>query len=357
LFKGNGGKFSPNEFLTRAQTLAVLSRINGANLAEGNPRRKGYYDLALQKGRYQQPNEHQMDEKITKEQFINILHTFTTIEYPAFFQPLVSTGTQPTTPTSASPLANTTWTLEKVDEKAISGTYTLTFNDTMINTKFCNGIGGAYSVSGNTIQGEFVQTKMFCLDEEEKNTLEQLFNLSGATFLITSTGENGLKQLTLTTAQQHTFTYLQNVQTIGGQKDEHGCYLGAGYRRNEEAQECQRPWEQPTTSGTATSPLDNTQRKLESFNGKSLTGTYFLSFQQGQLSTKFCNNIQGSYTLSGETINGTLISTLMACFAEEPTMLENGFSIDTGNLIVHNDTLTLTTHENVYIWKATPALE
>ncbi|MDR2415591.1 MAG: META domain-containing protein [Candidatus Peribacteria bacterium] len=199
---------------------------------------------------------------------------------------------------------------------------------------------------------------MLCFDEE-KTGLEKLFALSGTTFLITTTtsGESvSLEYLTLTTTDNHTFKYLKKAQPLGGQKDEHGCYLGAGYSRNEEAQECQRPWEQTTPSGT-TSPLDNTQWKLESFNGNSLTGSYFIAFQSGQLSTKFCNSIQGSYTLSGELINGTLISTLMGCLAEEPTMLEKGFSIDTGSLVVHNDTLTLTTHENVYVRKTTPTLK
>ncbi|MDR0650948.1 MAG: META domain-containing protein [Candidatus Peribacteria bacterium] len=281
---------------------------------EGNPRRKGYYDLALQKERYQpQGNENQMDWKITKEHFINVLYTFTAKEYPALL------NTQPQTP--VSPLANTTRELEKIDKKAVSGTYTLTFSDTMITTKFCNGLGGAYTISGNSIQGAFIQTEIFCLDDEEKNTLEQLFKLNGADVLLTNVEGSDTTYLTLTTTEQHTFTYRQKTQAIGGQKDEHGCYLGAGYSRNSEAQECQRPWEQTTTSGT-TSPLDHTQWKLESFNGNALTGTYLLSFQQGQLSTKFCNSIQGSYTLSGELINGTLISTLMACIAEEPTMLE-----------------------------------
>jgi heat shock protein HslJ len=290
-----------------------------------------------------------MDGNITKEQFINLLYTFNVTKYPETSTSLNATGTQANTST-LSPLANTTRTLKEVDGKTVSGNYTLTFDDTMLTTKLCNGIGGKYTTSGNLIQGEFFQTEMLCLDEERGN-LEQLFNLSGTTFLLTNPEGTGVTQLTLTTVDQHTFTYVKQSQSIGGQKDEHGCYLGAGYSRNEEAQECQRPREQTSTSGATNALLDNTEWKLINFNGKSLTGTYLLSFKQGQLSTKFCNTIQGSYTLSGEIINGTFLSTRMGCLAEEPSLLENGFSIDGGKLTLTTDTLILTIHENEYIRK------
>ncbi|MDR2190237.1 MAG: hypothetical protein LBP53_03455 [Candidatus Peribacteria bacterium] len=35
---------------------------------------------------------------------------------------------------------------------------------------------------------------------------------------------------------------------VGNDRDEHGCIGSAGYSRNEEAQECQRPREQETAS-------------------------------------------------------------------------------------------------------------
>lgn len=34
-------------------------------------------------------------------------------------------------------------------------------------------------------------------------------------------------------------------QTIGGDKDEHGCLIAAGYSWCEAKQECIRPWEEP----------------------------------------------------------------------------------------------------------------
>jgi heat shock protein HslJ len=245
LFKGNRGKFSPTESLTRAQTLAVLSRIAGANIIEGNPRRKGYYDFAVQKKRYLPQTGESMEWNITKENFVKLLYSFDTLTSPTSPHP---EGTTSGTQTSLIPLTNTSRILEEVDGTPVSGEYTLTFSGSAMNTKFCNGIGGTYSISGNTIQGSFVSTQMLCLDKE-KNNFEQLFQLSGANFsIITTTGEKaGSEHLILTTSDKHTFKYLKKNPTIGGQTDEHGCYLGAGYRRNEKAQECQRPWEQTTT--------------------------------------------------------------------------------------------------------------
>jgi hypothetical protein len=90
-----------------------------------------------------------------------------------------------------------------------------------------------------------MSTQMFCTDEEA-NTLEAAFNPDGATFSIASTRmlDNNIERLAITTSEGHIFLYTKDQAPIGGETDEHGCYLSAGYSRNEEAQECQRPWEQ-----------------------------------------------------------------------------------------------------------------
>lgn len=90
---------------------------------------------------------------------------------------------------------------------------------------------------------------MLCIDEEA-NTLETAFQPDGATFSIASTrmvGENA-ERLAITTSEGHIFLYTKQSQLIGGEQDEHGCYLTAGYSWNEAAQECQRPWENENTS-------------------------------------------------------------------------------------------------------------
>jgi heat shock protein HslJ len=303
-----------------------------------------------------------LEGNITKQDFTRLLYSFTTKKFPDFVSLLtgyaqpITTPQTPTAQTATTPtttLTNTSRTLKEVDGKAVSGTYILTFSGTTLSTQLCNVIGGEYTIQNNTIHGNFVQTEMLCLDEE-RNALENIFTLSGATFTIASTRmvDNNIQRLTITTPDNHTFTYLLNSsqnpeQAIGGQKDEHGCYLGAGYSWNEAAQECQRPREQKNATA-----LDNTQWKLEKFNGKPLTGSYALSFDQGKLTAKFCNTLQGNYTLSGDSITGTLISTLVACTDDEPNTLEKGFTIDPGKWATLNDTLTITTSgDNIYTRK------
>ena len=70
-------------------------------------------------------------------------------------------------------------------------------------------------------------------------------------------------------------------------------------------------------------------------------------FAAGTLSTKFCNNINGSYSISEENkMSGTLISTLMACLDEETTTLEEKFIIEDASVAVDGDEFTLTTKNN-----------
>jgi heat shock protein HslJ len=143
---------------------------------------------------------------------------------------------------------------------------------------------------------------------------------------------------------------------IGGQKDAHGCYLGAGYRWNEEAQECQRSRENNGTGEvTEQTVLSGTARKLVSYSGMAVTGEYVLNFQDTNLSTKFCNFINGAYTLSGELMNGTLISTMMACIDPEQEALETAFSLDATKRAIEDDILTLTMKKGAtFGWKALP---
>jgi hypothetical protein len=69
---------------------------------------------------------------------------------------------------------------------------------------------------------------MACLDEE-KTSLENAFNLSGATFTIASSrmiGDN-TELLALTTVEGHTFVWVKNQeenaenQLVGNDRDEH----------------------------------------------------------------------------------------------------------------------------------------
>jgi hypothetical protein len=161
--------------------------------------------------------------------------------------------------------------LREFDGQPVDGSYTLSFDATSLSAKLCNTVGGDFSTTDDILHTpQLISTQMFCLDEEA-NTLEAAFQPDGASFSLVSTrmATNNLERLALTTLEGHIFLYTnilapiegldtaevldilqEDAPLIGGQQDEHGCYLGAGYARNEEAQECQRPREQAEdTSG------------------------------------------------------------------------------------------------------------
>jgi heat shock protein HslJ len=70
------------------------------------------------------------------------------------------------------------------------------------------------------------------------------------------------------------------------------------------------------------------------------------------LNTKFCNTINGSYTIDEKgKMNGTLLSTLMACLDGESSKLESKFNIDGADIKVEGDKFTLTTKNNdIFLW-------
>ncbi|MDR0370169.1 MAG: META domain-containing protein [Candidatus Peribacteria bacterium] len=313
LFKGNSQKFRPNDNLTRAEMLAVLSRISNENIQETNPRWNEYYTTALNKGWLTTNDKAKMETNITQETLGKLLYTYDT--------------SKPKSPTTdqgktTNELANTTRELQLFDGKAVSGNYTLNFTDTTVHTKLCNNINGNYTVSGTTLNASLIQTEMACLDNDLMN-LEQKFNLENANFAIASTKmtTRNLERLLITTKDGHSFTYSKQNTTVGGDKDKHGCIPSAGYTRNEAAQACQRPWEHEN-------PLANTERTLTAYNGNKIQGNYTLSFTENIVHTQFCNIMKGPYSVSGSKITGSLASTKMLCSDKEKMTLEDNFSIE-----------------------------
>lgn len=68
--------------------------------------------------------------------------------------------------------------------------------------------------------------------------------------------------------------------------------------------------------------LDGTAWQLVSYNGKTVEkgASYPLTFEKGMMSQRFCNAPGGEYTLKGNTVTATLMSTQMAC--EDPLLME-----------------------------------
>jgi heat shock protein HslJ len=168
---------------------------------------------------------------------------------------------------------------------------------------------------------------------------------------------NNIERLAITTKEGHSFTYSKKETKVGGDKDEHGCIPSAGYSRNEDAQECQRPREQnPPTDTAIENPrdiLDGKEFSLTSLNGETISGSYLISFGEGKLSTKFCNSINGSYSIDENgKMSGILMSTLMACLNQEPSTLESKFAIDGAEVKTEEKSLTLTTKNNdIFVWQ------
>lgn len=88
--------------------------------------------------------------------------------------------------------------------------------------------------------------------------------------------------------------------------------------------------------GTDTiTPPANTTRILTDFDGVPVEGTYTLSFDTTSLSAKFCNTLNGEYSITADTINvPMLIQTAMFCLEDEPNMLEAAFKPDGANFTI-----------------------
>ncbi len=93
----------------------------------------------------------------------------------------------------------------------------------------------------------------------------------------------------------------------------------------------------PDTSKAVT--LEGTTFRLSSFKGTALPvgQDYFLKFDGGRLSVKFCNNVSGGYKVDEKgIIKGNLISTQMYCGEPENLMaIESTFGLIVGNGAAH----------------------
>jgi hypothetical protein len=186
-------------------------------------------------------------------------------------------------------LSDTSRTLSSYNGTGASGT--LSFDDTMMHSKFCNNVNQWYSYANNTLtpQGVGMSTMMYC--EWLPMTLENNFTISTGTSAIIS-GDI----LTITTTNNNVFVFTQNKPTactmeyapvcgkvqvqcitapcpaitqtfgntcmaqaagakdiktgectstntgtiVGNDKDEHGCIWSAGYTWNATKKACTR---------------------------------------------------------------------------------------------------------------------
>ena len=108
------------------------------------------------------------------------------------------------------------------------------------------------------------------------------------------------------------------LKPIGGDKDSHGCYIGAGYSWGNEQQACIRPWEHVTNT------LISSSWNISTLDSKATSGFTF-SIKDGNLSMHGCNSIGGPVVIdeANKTIKtDRMISTMMACLETEKMQLD-----------------------------------
>lgn len=76
-------------------------------------------------------------------------------------------------------LEDTTFRLVSFGGNAIEGvyggTYTLTFNDDLLSAKFCNTLGGSYTLAAGRITSNMTGTKMYCATPSRLMEMENAF--------------------------------------------------------------------------------------------------------------------------------------------------------------------------------------
>lgn len=178
IMHGNGGIFNPKWTLTRAEALAIIMRAvdSGKKDESGSIWYQIYADRARELGLLSFANFHEFNEAITRWELIEWLHT-------------VSDHISK----KSNPLSETKWKLESYNNQAVRGSYTLSFDTkNRLGAKFCNSVGGEYTLSGNTISAPMlISTMMYC--EWEPMILENAFKLEKVTYTVSE------ESLTLTT--------------------------------------------------------------------------------------------------------------------------------------------------------------
>ena len=105
-------------------------------------------------------------------------------------------------------LAWTTWNIQSFDNKVATGA-DISFENDTLSAHVCNIFNGSYSVEENKfLVGPMISTKMACMGDLA--TYESAFDLSGATYELSTDGGN---HMTITTIAGHTFQWSKENPT------------------------------------------------------------------------------------------------------------------------------------------------
>ncbi|MBP6981471.1 META domain-containing protein [Candidatus Gracilibacteria bacterium] len=169
IMHGNSGIFNPKGTLKKSEALAIIMRaVDGGKKDEsGSIWYQVYADRSRELGLLGFSNFGGFNEAITRGELIEWLH-------------MVSDNLS----NKSNPLSETKWKLDSYNSKAVSGKYTLAFDaKNRLSAKFCNGVGGEYTLSGKILSAPMlISTMMYC--EGESMPLENNFQLNKATYTI-----------------------------------------------------------------------------------------------------------------------------------------------------------------------------
>lgn len=169
LMHGNNGTFKPKWTLKKSEALAIIMRaVDGGKKDEsGVIWYQVYADRSRELGLLGFTNFTGFNQAITRWELIEWLH-------------MVSDNLS----NKSNPLSETKWKLNNYNGKTVSGKYTLAFDaKNRLSAKFCNGVGGEYTLSGKMLSAPMlISTMMYC--EWESMPLENNFQLNKATYTI-----------------------------------------------------------------------------------------------------------------------------------------------------------------------------
>ncbi|MCC6643620.1 META domain-containing protein [Candidatus Peregrinibacteria bacterium] len=186
-------------------------------------------------------------------------------------------------------------TLVKLNGKAVSTPYGITFQEGKLSTKICNQMNGPYTFENGVLKASsLVSTKMACLDEETNKIEGTVARVLGEG--LTVTVENSVFSMKAKDGTELTYTTLTRAL--------------------------------PQGSVDAAAGLEGKSFVLSKFDGKAVEDTYTLSFAENNtFSVKFCNGIGGTYSVDDNTIKGNGVSTLMYCMKPDGVMvIEDAFN-------------------------------
>lgn len=119
----------------------------------------------------------------------------------------------------------------------------------------------------------------------------------------------------------------------------------------ENPEEVEEENEQTPVTPTPAAPsvrLDGKSFRLTYYNGMAISKNedYTLSFQNGRISAKFCNDLSGAYSVTGSTIKGVnVMSTLKICtlpkYLQEMETLFSNILMTGGNVSLVGDILVV----------------